>query len=238
MLALIDLLVELLFRILEGLVLFFRNLIPLLTKLVFALSPFLLLTFVAYLFGGVKLGLIVGGMVIVLMVIGLTYAYANQLTGTTLSGPVVIAVLLIDLGLVTVAGFRTSWFSTFRTNSGSASTGTQSSDPSTTREQLLLDLLKKSISDNNHGEIRRAITGLVSIKAKSSVPFIIEALRTYYPKANTNPYTNDEYQTSTHCMDALADLGATEGCVLFAEIAVKNPLLTRAADTTSDRVCK
>jgi hypothetical protein len=245
MLGLINALVELLFDILEGLVQFLRDLIPLLLKLVFALSPFLLSVGVAYLYGGTRLGIIIAGIVVVLMVVGLVYAYRRQIAGTGLSNGVIIAVIIVDISLVVLTGFKTSWFGLRRISttdiqtSSSVPPASQNADPRSTREGLLLDLLKKSIQDDNYGETVRAIDGLVSIKSKASIPIVIDALRRYYPRAVSSSSESDyAYRTSVECMWALEQLEASESCVLLAEIAVKNPVLTTAADAKSQTLCK
>ncbi len=101
----------------------------------------------------------------------------------------------------------------------------------------MIDLLNGSIQTENYGEIERATNGLVSLNSKQSVPKIIEALRKFYPRA-TDAYRDSAQDLCIKLMKALNALGATESCVLLAEIAVKNPALTYSATETSNTLCK
>ncbi len=253
MLRIINALVQILFDILEGLVEFFRKLIPLLLKLIFALSPFLLAIYVAYLYGGTRLGLISAAIVVVLMVIGISYAYRNQLSGTGLSESVTVAVLVVDLLFLVAVGSKTSWFglrsrsvptvqsssapSTQQGTSSTSSSTSESTTPQAAKEKLLLELLNKSIQDDNYSESSRAISALVEMKSRASVPLMMEALRKYYPQANYTAYASP-YTVSMNCMNSLAFLGATESCILLAEVSVKNPALTQKADEISKTLCQ
>jgi hypothetical protein len=220
----LDSIASLLFDALKGIISFLEEVIPLLLKIVFGISPFALLILLSLMIGGETVAIIVSIMVLVFISIGVTWAVRNNLTKSSLSLKMFIYVSLLDSLLIVLiassAGSLPSWPS-----------GSQANE----KEQVLVKLLDRAIAQNNAGEIIRAVNELRAMKTKSASPIIIKALQSYYPESHSNE-TNKAI--SLACIDALVDINSQESCGLLYEIQIRELALSDRAKDASSRICE
>jgi hypothetical protein len=240
MISLLNAIVTVLFRALEGIIGFLQDLIPLIFKIVFSLSPFLLMIAVSYKLWGLRTGIGVGIGVVILMIIGLVYAFSNNIQGSTLSETVVVIVIIMDLllgGVIVWKVYYANRSSNQPVADNSQNISGQSQEVKKTKEELLLNLLKQAIESKNTDEITRSIEELRKIKSNAAIPLIKEVLTAYYLDAHNDYNPNTDYKVSELCINTLVELNAKDSCNLLVEVGVKNPYLTKIAEQATTQIC-
>jgi len=76
---------DFLIKVLEGILLFFKEVIPLISKIIFTASPFALLVFGVYSLYGLRAAIFTSVGVIIFVVIGIVWAVHHKTENTSLS---------------------------------------------------------------------------------------------------------------------------------------------------------
>ena len=231
--------VDWIFKALEGLIKFFEELIPLLLQLLFAISPFVLLTIVLYIFLSKAIAAGVGIFFLAVLIIGAIWALKNPVTGATLSTKVIVYILIFDLAMGVTIAVKKDWVGKVRTRLRSQQTESSqpaqsTADAKKNKEEIYLTHLKESIEKDNTNEILRALTELRKMKSQAAIPYVIQLLRQNYPSAS---YGNSPWNISISAIDTLVELNTKEGCELLYEIQVKSSQLSYKAQEIIAKIC-
>jgi hypothetical protein len=235
MISLLSAIVEFLFDTIKGIINFLEELIPLLLKMLFGLSPFVLLVLVAYFVGGQMIATVTGIIILVFIIVGIAWAVRQNLSGTGLSLKVIIYVVAVDILLFSIIFKEVDWYKGLKSEQPTAEQKGGRIETNRGKEEVLLKLLENSINSDNRAETLRAMDELRKMKSQAAIPLVIKVLQRDYPHTDS---TVDDYQRISHtCISTLVELNARQSCDLLYEIQIKNAFLSEKAREASAAIC-
>src|SRR4051812_21437237 len=197
-----------LFSDLEGLILFFKRLIPLLLNDIFILTPFFLLLYIFYLRIGLEGAIIFGIFVLAILFFGLLDGEEARKNSEDTSLIVYTFIFSMYLLILLLIVWDMDWFkltkdytiekmktkSVSEKVSHSSTTLTRSPPSLNTKEGeelLFLNLLRDSTSNSYDTGVHEAIKELKEMDSKLLVPEAIKMLKNEYLKKTSSSYYYD-----------------------------------------------
>lgn len=255
----LNIFVNFIVRVLKGIIGFLEEMIPLLLKNVFVLSPFLLFVFVANKLGGSNAAIWAAGISVFFIITGIIWVFRKNITDSNLTAELIIFILLLNSPLLALAlvpnetiyqwlektnipAFsRTNTSALFIQNDSNknrlSGTNAEKKQFYELREAEFLKLLQTSIESDSRYDIIRAINQLKEMNSYKSKPLVIEALSKYYPRAY-NSVNDDSRRVCASSLNALVAMNATDVCKLLFEIQAKQPEINDIATEAANKLCK
>lgn len=246
---------EFIIYILKGFAAFLSEFIPLLFKTSLLMSPFLLLVYCSYLFGGLKIAVPSTIFVVVIIIIGFVWARKRNITDKSLSPALVFLCLFFDAGFIISSLIYTEKIKlkpriyTEKTESGEKIEGLklEKEKARELRIRTFLDALKQSVSNENESywmksDFLHIMGKLKEINAYNEVPvpLIIDVLNKIYLHVDEGFFfpQRDRYREICEaCIDFFVAVKAKEACELLYKIQTKEGYLYNTAKKASLKIC-
>lgn len=234
MFGFLNTLVDLIVKTLEGLISFFAEIIPLLLKMLFAASPFVLIVATAFVLGGTWIGAATSFIVLVFIAIGYASARRSGISGSALTRRAIVFVLLADV-LFGILIFRGNEWGSLIGETLNQKCKSRITTMNYIRAIQLGEELKLARANNSLEDIIRNIDALKATNSDYAIPLIIQNLKSYYPEADNNSANRI---IALHCISALPKTNNRASCKLLGEIQAVSTSLAGYARDTASVICR
>lgn len=238
MVKLLEVFAAFLIRTLRGLAAFILEIIPLLSKSLLALSPFVLAVYSSYVIWGAWIATVVGLIAVATIVTGLTWAARHKIEDTNLSLALFLGILVFDALLLSALHFQANW----RNELLPLAHKEESSFKDPRKEQVFVRQLKDSVLENRvqTDDFLHALNELKEMGSFPAVPIetVTKALRICAKKVNGDySWVPENRKVCLASIDFLVRVKAKAACEDLYELQTDRGWIYSHVKEASEQIC-